>query len=188
MSDEKDHYSKNLESQTSKQKEKELLFEKNLNELKTDERFRSFFENYNEQSVQSFINYYATQKTDWVENVRNIRFLEEHKKDEWIILSFKSLGHIQQKKLFDLQCLWRAEKIKLPGIDVCTDFHIWEENIFFCPCLPAITDDEIAFYIHYLEESSLDEIFSRWDCFQHHHDIVDEYKEKKIEPFYYNKY
>jgi hypothetical protein len=41
---------------------------------------------------------------------------------KWIGLASKYLEIIQQKKLFDIQCLWRAEKLELKEISICYQF------------------------------------------------------------------
>ncbi|UOQ53584.1 hypothetical protein [Hymenobacter cellulosivorans] len=60
------------------------------------------------------------------------------------------LWEIQQKKLFDLQCRWRAEQITLPGVRHTEEFRQWEKYIDYCPWLPPITADEVALYESYL--------------------------------------
>ncbi|TGE21691.1 hypothetical protein E5K00_15575 [Hymenobacter aquaticus] len=60
------------------------------------------------------------------------------------------LWEIQQKKLFDLQCRWRAEQITLPGVRHTEEFRQWEDYIDHCPWLPPITADEVALYQDYL--------------------------------------
>ncbi|MCB2408209.1 hypothetical protein [Hymenobacter lucidus] len=60
------------------------------------------------------------------------------------------LWEIQQKKLFDLQCRWRAEQITLPGVRHTEEFRQWEKYIDHCPWLPPVTADEVALYESYL--------------------------------------
>ena len=62
----------------------------------------------------------------------------------------QDLWAIQQKKLFDLQCRWRAEQITLPGVRHAQEFRQWEKYIEHCPWLPPITADEVALYEAYL--------------------------------------
>lgn len=60
------------------------------------------------------------------------------------------LWEIQQKKLFDLQCRWRAGQLTLPGVRHTEEFRQWETYIDHCPWLPPITADEVALYAAYL--------------------------------------
>ena len=64
------------------------------------------------------------------------------------------LWEIQQKKLFDLQCRWRAEHITLPGVRHTEEFRQWEKYIEYCPWLPPITADEVALYQAYLRSDA----------------------------------
>lgn len=64
------------------------------------------------------------------------------------------LWEIQQKKLFDLQCRWRAEQITLPGVRHTEEFRQWEKYIEYCPWLPPLTADEVALYEAYLRSDS----------------------------------
>ena len=64
------------------------------------------------------------------------------------------LWEIQQKKLFDLQCRWRAEQITLPGVRHTQEFRQWEKYIEYCPWLPPITADEVALYQAYLRSDA----------------------------------
>ena len=64
------------------------------------------------------------------------------------------LWEIQQKKLFDLQCRWRAEQITLPGVRHTEEFRQWEKYIEHCPWLPPVTADEVALYEAYLRSDA----------------------------------
>lgn len=64
------------------------------------------------------------------------------------------LWEIQQKKLFDLQCRWRAEHITLPGVRHTEEFRQWEKYVEHCPWLPPITADEVALYEAYLRSDA----------------------------------
>lgn len=62
----------------------------------------------------------------------------------------KAFWEIQQKKLFNAQCLWRADKVKLKGISVTLDFNYWEDRIENCPAIPPVTQAEVDLYVRYL--------------------------------------
>ena len=87
-------------------------------------------------------------------------------------LKFKDEGEIclkqiLQKKLFDLQCQWRAEQIKLPGVESKFDFLNWEQNIFNCPFLEPITQRELEVYIAYMQSSNYDaDSFYGWQNYE----------------------
>ena len=64
------------------------------------------------------------------------------------------LWEIQQKKLFDLQCRWRAGQIALPGVRHTEEFAQWGRYIEHCPWLSPITPDEVAGYADYLRSDA----------------------------------
>lgn len=49
------------------------------------------------------------------------------------MIAEEGLWAIQQKKLFNLQCQWRAELIKLKGVEHSSQFHLLSANIQHCP-------------------------------------------------------
>lgn len=64
------------------------------------------------------------------------------------------LWDIQQKKLFDLQCRWRAGQIALPGVRHTEEFRQWEQYIEYCPWLTPITAHEVELYADYLRSDA----------------------------------
>jgi hypothetical protein len=65
------------------------------------------------------------------------------------------LDMILQKKMFNQQVLWRADKVKLPGIEICYDFHGWEHKLINCKFLEEITQQEIDLMKEFLVDDSL---------------------------------
>ena len=81
--------------------------------------------------------------------VRNV-----HRNDNpFLYYAEDALREIQQKKLFDLQCQWRAEMIELKGISTTNDFEYWEMNIREAKFLTRITEGELKTYMDYLKSS-----------------------------------
>ncbi len=73
-----------------------------------------------------------------------------------------ALCEIQQKKLFDLQCKWRAGQADITGISSTSDFMYWETNIRDAWFLSPISEDELKVYMDYLKSS---EYRINWKCF-----------------------
>lgn len=121
------------------------------NDLKTNPKYKEFFEMYNPSSIDGFISHYKHKKASWL----TYGEMYKNKKDNWDLyyrnLAMQKLWEIQQKKLFDLQCLWRAEKVNLPEIEVCIDFRYWECRIDECNFIEPITEDEVELYKQYLK-------------------------------------
>ena len=64
--------------------------------------------------------------------------------------AFECLKQIQQKKLFDLQCQWRAELITLEGVETTDDFGIIAEDILNCKLIPPVSETELDMFINFL--------------------------------------
>jgi hypothetical protein len=122
-------------------------------QLEKDARFIEWSKEFNGHSVQSFIEDFARRKIRWYE--WGAKYAEWQERDElqWQEQAFALLQEIQQKKLFDLQCQWRADKISLSGISSTYDFLIWEPYVLSCPLLEPISEDEADFYLQYLNSA-----------------------------------
>lgn len=60
------------------------------------------------------------------------------------------LWEIQQKKLFNLQCEWRAGLLDLPDVATGAEFAEWGDDIPRCPLLPPISAEDVDLYRAYL--------------------------------------
>jgi hypothetical protein len=89
-----------------------------------------------------------------------INYLHRNK-NPFLYYAEDALCEIQQKKLFDLQCQWRAELIDIPGIYTTSDFEYWEENIREADFLPKVSEGELKIYMDYLKSS---EYRVNWKC------------------------
>jgi hypothetical protein len=91
---------------------------------------------------------------------RNINYIHRNK-NPFLYYAEDALCEIQQKKLFDLQCRWRAELIEIPGIFTTFDFEYWEENIREADFLTPVSESELKVYMDYLNSS---EYRVNWKC------------------------
>ena len=87
---------------------------------------------------------------------------------EWVEAATKHLKVIQQKKLFDKQCLWRAEKIKIDGLQLCCEFLLWENNILNCPFIDPVSEEDLSDYIFFLQEraNSYIDLYDGWQEYE----------------------
>ncbi len=125
-------------------------------ELHANAAVKEFLTRFNPESVKRFIDHYLDTKTICHQHGE---FYLKHKEDHdlvWIEAANEHLANIQQKKLFDLQCLWRADKIKLPGVDICFDFQILERDILNCTFLDPVSLEEVEMYKEYLLSENAD--------------------------------
>ena len=158
---------------------KDLLEEKELKikwrrELAENESVQRFFKRYKPQSVESFVDSYIIYKFIAHRYADLYSQKAEEKRGRWINKAHEHLKFIQQKKLFDLQCLWRAEQIQLEGIEICFDFEIWKEDIFNCPFLEPINKDDIEQYQSFLLQNEEYYEFEIYGC-QDYDEIKEEY-------------
>lgn len=137
-------------------KQQQELFNKTEHELLTEERYRNFFEKYHPKSVENFIREYANQKAKWLQYGPEYVDFNEREDLRWINEALEHLGIIQQKKLFDAQCLWRAEKVTYPGVEICHDFLMWGEAPLYCPFIEPVNRDEVEMYMQYLGGENID--------------------------------
>ena len=103
-------------------------------------------EKYNDQSVENFVEQFSRDKVRILEWGPIYREWENKAHLQWIEEAFDKLKEIQQKKLFDLQCMWHSNKIELDGILICDDLKEWQRDKLNCPFLPPITLEEMEFF------------------------------------------
>lgn len=137
-------------------------------ELQNSEAVQHYFNGFHEAASQAFINYYLEKKAVWHKNQEISAELNEETDLRWITGSFVHFEVILQKKLFDVQCLWRAEKIILKEVEITGDFDIWENNVFNCPFIEPVNEADITMYSQYLlqniDEAKVDEYFE-WQLY-----------------------
>ena len=151
------------------------IYRETIKALQTEERFVNFFKNYNAQSVEGFIKYYASQKTNWYKYGNTFYNYRQSKKNVWRNSCIEMLKEIFSKKVFDLKCRWVAGEMDLPGIETSYDFYRWEKNPALCEAVEPITPKELGCYLSYLdlpeeaaEEESRSSLYRAF--VQYHHD------------------
>jgi len=158
---------------------KDLLEEKELKmqwrrELAENESVQRFFTKYKPQSIESFVDSYITYKFIAHRYAELYSQKAEEKRGRWINKAHEHLKFIQQKKLFDLQCLWRAEQIQLEGIEICFDFEIWKQDIYNCLFLAPVNKDDVEQYQSFLLQNDEYYEFEMYGC-QDYDEIKEEY-------------
>ncbi|MGP8214274.1 MAG: hypothetical protein ACLQQ4_01790 [Bacteroidia bacterium] len=165
-------------------------------ELRNNVRYKEFFAAYHPDDIEEFIKAYARRKVTWINWGR---FYYEHNEDHQLRfynMAQSCLWQIQQKKLFNLQCQWRAEKIKIPGITTTMDFRYWEYNVKQCNFVPPITQWEFDLYLEYIQndDAEIDPAESDYEFeWQDYLRFTDEYNNAKegeelVIPLWYQFY
>lgn len=129
---------------------REELILKIIEEVRQNSASQNFFSNYSNPEDDSFLKSYAEMKASVILDSNLLRSKVEFHDSIFKTYAEERFWDIQQKKLFDLQCQWRAEKISLPEIESSWDFIYWSENIEHCVFLSPVTRDELDLYIQFL--------------------------------------
>jgi len=142
-----------------------------LKELKANPKAIAFLSGYEEGSAERFLESFAGTKEMLLKNGETWRKLED--RDVYRDTAEDLYWLIGQKKLFNLQCQWRAGLISLPVIN-SWEFLYWEQNINSCPYMEDATPEEIDVLIQYLESAPYYEIDNLPNEWQHHDEFRDE--------------
>ena len=137
----------------------EIIRQQTEQELRINPSYHLFFCNYNERSVEAFIRNYARKKANYITKGPSFMKAQEHEQLKYKVLAEEALWAIQQKKLFNLQCQWRAEEVRLKGIEHTAQFQLLSANIQHCPYITSLNRAEVSLYIEYLHSGEAGELF-----------------------------
>lgn len=131
-----------------------------VTELRQNPRVADYLKDYDPKWADKFIEDYASAKVEAVhysnyhleamETIEAGRELRYRKETE------KVFDAILQKKLFNLQCLWRAEQITLPEVRTTWDFLYWGHNIRSCTFIDPVTREELELMRQFLHTDDCD--------------------------------
>lgn len=169
MDEESEEYQLDKYTQNKLAEEKRLIEEEKelkikwRQEIEQNKEIQAHLDKYKKISVDAFITHYVNHKFQVYRYGDMYIKLAEDERTKWIDLAHEQLKCIQQKQLFDLQCQWRAEQIKLNGVEKCIDFKKWEEDILNCPFLKPISESDIELYQEFLTKFELDFANQFWN-------------------------
>jgi hypothetical protein len=122
-------------------------------EIKNSEFAQEYFKSYHPNTIDSFVKRYAYKKTHLAQcyTFYSNRYYEKEVSE----LKFQEkaadmLEIILQKKLFNMQLLWRAGQLGIDEISISWDFRFWEKHILSCPFIPPIEVHEVDLMKEYL--------------------------------------
>lgn len=121
-------------------------------ELKTKQEYLDYYDKFDPASIDEFIDKYASIKLKMFQNQEDYKEGTDYFKSRFIDLADKYIDMILQKKLFNLQCKWRAGLIQLPLVSICKDFEYWSRHIRACPFIPIVTPEDIELCMSFLKE------------------------------------
>lgn len=169
MDEESEEYQLDQYTQNKLAEEKRLIEEEKelkikwRQEIEQNKEIQAHLDKYKKISVEAFITHYVNHKYQVYRYGDMYIKLAEDERTKWIDLAHEQLKCIQQKQLFDLQCQWRAEQIKLNGVEKCIDFKKWEDEVLNCPFLKPISESDIELYQEFLSETGLNFANEFWD-------------------------
>ena len=122
-------------------------------DLLRNPRYDGFFAPFRQSVREQFVRNYVYQRPRWVEEgdfyaghlARTGRQFEAE--------AYERLWDIQQKKLFDLQCQWRAELVEVPGVRFSGDFVTLSAHIENSTAVPPITPGELDIYLAWVAQA-----------------------------------
>ncbi len=130
--------------------ERNRVVQATITDLRTNPKFKEFFSQYHPDSIGPFIQFIARNKGSLFESGNSLDNLQERRIMDPHLRARLGLNEILQKKLFIKHCLWRAEKLIIPGVDICHDFTYWGQNVAKCPFLDPITAEDVDLYTQYI--------------------------------------
>lgn len=161
MKEENDHHKDFFNNQIKLTKWREKFYNEIYLDLKTNDSYASYFSQYDEESVQQFIEYYAQQKVKWHEYGEQYGELLHERNDDSYQEGIKVIKLIQLKKIFNLICQWGLAQVTLPGIEVSQDLIDMCDQILECPFIETVQQQNIEDYISFLYESPCDKKLSK---------------------------
>ena len=146
----------------------ELIRQQTEEELRTNPLYQEFFTQFNQSSVETFIRNYARRKAVYL--TRGPLYLNQQEEGglKYKMFAEEALWAIQQKKLFNLQCQWRAEQVKLKGMEHSTQFLLFAANIQHCPFISPVSRAEVELYMRFLRSGYAKNIygFDNWQDYE----------------------
>ena len=153
----------------------EIIRQQTEEDLRSNPVYQEFFARFNPGSVESFIRNYARRKAFYLTRGQEYITQEEQSSFRYKMIAEEALWAIQQKKLFNLQCQWRAEQVKLKGLEHSTQFLLLSSNIQHCPYVSPVSRAEMELYIKFLRSGQASMVIS-YDNWQDYEAFKAEYQ------------
>ena len=115
-------------------------------EIASSDLAKEYFKKFRADSIDGFITSFANTKASLAQSYEYYDRLYHEAENFELDYQNKAgeiLEFILQKKLFNMQLLWRAGKLKIEGIEIAYDFKYWESHITACPFVAPIEEHEV---------------------------------------------
>lgn len=160
--------SPHIQEKFNEEVKSELIRLQTEQELRTNPVYHDFFQQFNAASVESFIRSYARRKAFYLTRGRAYLVQEDPHMFRYKSLAEECIWAIQQKKLFNMQCQWRAEQVRLKGVEHSSQFQFLGSNIQHCPYITPVSKVELDLFIRFLksDRASLDVNYDDWQDYE----------------------
>lgn len=126
-------------------------------------RYDEFFARFQPTVRQEFVRDYVGQRHLWTAYGTMYERHLTGQLTQFEQEAYTRLWDIQQKKLFDLQCEWRAELVTVPGVQISADFEVLSGTIENCAAIPPITSAELEMYLDWVRQADYaEDLYDRW--------------------------
>jgi hypothetical protein len=123
-------------------------------DLLTNPRYAALFAPYHPEAVAKFAANYGYSKHNWQYWGARAESDQTEALSQRSEAAYSRLWDIQRKKLFDLQCRWRAGQVTLPGLECTFDFGQHDADIENCTLIAPITPEELAMYCDFVRQAA----------------------------------
>lgn len=146
----------------------EIIRQQTEEDLRNNQVYQEFFSRYNAASVDLFIRNYARRKAVYLTRGPQYLSRKEQQGIRYKVMAEDAIWAIQQKKLFNLQCQWRAGQVKLKGIEHCTQFLLLSANIQHCAFISPVSSAEIQLYMEFLRSDKGQQLqgYDNWQDYE----------------------
>lgn len=146
----------------------EIIRQQTEEDLRSNQIYQDFFGQFNAASVDLFIRNYARRKAVYLTRGPQYLSQKEQQGIRYKVMAEDAIWAIQQKKLFTLQCQWRAEQVKLKGIEHTTQFLLLSANIQHCSFITPVSRAEVELYMAFLRSDAGHQVqgFDNWQDYE----------------------
>ncbi|MEM6737031.1 MAG: hypothetical protein AAGC64_09875 [Bacteroidota bacterium] len=120
-------------------------------ELLANKALKNHYDAYVEESIHQLIDLYAFYKANFIVHGNFTQFHHKYVLKEWSKRAWFALAEIQHKKLFDLQCRWRAGEVELENIIYSFEFEFMKTPILDLKLIEDVNEQDVEEYIHFLQ-------------------------------------
>jgi hypothetical protein len=126
------------------------IYDSTLKYLKGSKKVQKYLKGFQQHNIEQQLENYAWQKAKWLTTAEYQEYWYNHVQLLLKNEAEECLGNIQQRKLFEKNCEWRAGLFTHPAVQTSHDFVYWEHNVLNCPFLDPITQADVELYIEFL--------------------------------------